>query len=148
MPYKGFARPIVPSRCGGGGVRVAQPCSLPTMPSKAAAARKICSFFSLTKTLTLLGLRQGEPIKAKPRQNYFTWAFSFYVPLCLQKAFKKAFQRPLEWLGNSYCTQGGGLSGYNKASGGLVKPLKGLLRVLKGFITIPNDQPIPLLPPH
>ena len=30
----------------------------------------------------------------------------------------------LIWLGNSYCTQGeGGLSGYNKASGGLIKPL-------------------------
>ena len=27
------------------------------------------------------------------------------------------------WLGNSYCTHGGGLSGYNKASGGLIKPL-------------------------
>ena len=28
------------------------------------------------------------------------------------------------WLGNSYCTQGGGeLSGYYKASGGLIKPL-------------------------
>ena len=29
------------------------------------------------------------------------------------------------WLGNSYCTQegGGGLSGYNEASGSLIKPL-------------------------
>ena len=27
------------------------------------------------------------------------------------------------WLGNSYCTGGGGLSGYNKASKGLIKPL-------------------------
>ena len=49
------------------------------------------------------------------------------------KGFLKAFlslfgficpSRPyFRWLGNSYCTQGGGLSGCNKASGGLTKPL-------------------------
>ena len=37
-------------------------------------------------------------------------------------------------LGNSYCTQGGGgLSGYYKASGGLIKPLKGLLGLIRAL---------------
>ena len=35
----------------------------------------------------------------------------------------KATNKEVQWLDNSYCAQVGGLSGYNKASEGLIKPL-------------------------